>query len=167
MTRRRVATTLVVCGMTWSTMASAQPSLDRSAVSVTRLSDGPTAFSTFTGIDDSIRGVVRDSADWRALWARINRRFEPQPALPAIDFRREMVVVAGLGRRPSGGYDIVIENAEQDSTGIEIALRRASPAPGCPVSAVVTQPLDLARIPASEQPVRFRAHDVIVSCGPR
>jgi hypothetical protein len=146
--------------------ARAQLSPDRS-VPVVRLRDGDAAFSSYTGVVDSMRAVVRDSADWRALWTRINRPFIPMPALPAIDFEREMVVVAGLGNRPSAGYDIVIESAEQDSTGIEVALRRASPAPGCPVAAVMTQPLDVARIPASNLRVRFRERSVVVPCDMR
>ncbi|MGH9887429.1 MAG: protease complex subunit PrcB family protein [bacterium] len=137
----------------------------RVPVPVNRLRTGAEAFSTYTGVRDSLRAVVRDSALWRQLWDRINQPFFPRPALPLIDFRREMLVVAGLGSRPTAGYDVVIETVDQDSSGIEVGLRRASPAPGCPVSAVVTQPLDIARIPASEQPVRFRERTVVVPCG--
>jgi hypothetical protein len=115
-------------------------------------------------VRDSLRAVVRDSALWRELWARINKPFLPQPPLPTIDFRREMIVVAALGARPTAGYDVVIEGVEQDSAGIEIALRRQSPAPGCPVAASMTQPLDLARIPASDHPVRFRERTVVIPC---
>ena len=90
----------------------------------------------------------------------------PAPSLPVIDFDREMIVVASLGTRPSGGYDVVIDGAEQDSTGIQISIRVATPAAGCPVSAVTTQPIDLARIAASDQPVRFREQNVVVACAP-
>ena len=148
MMRRAFVVTLVGLCAGVSGHAVAQPTPERGPVAITRLRDGATAFSAYTGVVDSVRVVVRDSANWRALWARINRPFIPAPALPPIDFNREMVVVAGLGARPSGGYDIVIEAVEQDSAGIEVALRRASPAPGCPVAAVMTQPLDVARIPA-------------------
>ena len=137
----------------------------RAPVAVTRLRDGSVAFSTYTGLADSLRAVVRDSVRWSQLWERINQPFFPRPALPRVDFNREMIVVAALGARPSGGYDVVIESVAQDSAGIEVALRRASPAPGCPVSAVTTQPADVARIPASEQPVRFRERSVVVPCG--
>lgn len=131
---------------------------------IVRLREGPAAFSTYTGVRDSLRTVVRDSLLWRELWARINQPFLPVPPLPSIDFRREMIVVAALGARPSAGYDVVIEGVEQDSAGIEIALRRQSPAPGCPVAASMTQPLDLARIPASDHPVRFRERTVVIPC---
>jgi hypothetical protein len=91
----------------------------------------------------------------------------PAPALPPIDFGREMIVVAALGSRPNGGYDVVIEGAEQDSAGIEISVRVASPAAGCPVATAITQPIDLARVPLTDQPIRFRERDVVVSCAPR
>lgn len=164
---RFVAAFIAIGACSGAAAAVAQPSPERVAVPVTRLRDGLSGFSTYTGLVDSLRGVVRDSADWRALWARINRPFIPQPELPSIDFHREMVVFAALGVRPSAGYDVVIEGVEMDSAGIEVALRRDSPAPGCPVAAVVTQPLDLARIPASEHPVRFRERMVVIPCGSR
>jgi hypothetical protein len=165
MNSRRVTLALVLAIGCRSAFAAGQPALDRVPVPVIRLRTEATAFSTYTGLRDSLRTVVRDSLNWRTLWERINRPFFPPPPLPAIDFGREMVVVAALGTRSSAGYDVVIEGAEQSSNGIEVALRRASPAPGCPVPAVMTQPLDLARIPASDQPVRFRERSVVVPCG--
>jgi hypothetical protein len=91
----------------------------------------------------------------------------PAPALPSIDFGREMIIVAALGSRPNAGYDVVIEGAEQDSAGIQISVRVASPAAGCPVATAMTQPVDLARVPITDQPIRFRERDVVVSCAPR
>jgi hypothetical protein len=157
---------VVIVTMTPCNRAVAQHDVRSAPVSIARLHDGSTAFSSFAGIHDPIRTVIRDSTAWRKLWERINRPFIPAPALPAIDFDREMIVVAGLGTRPSGGYDVVIENAEQDSTGIQVSIRVATPASGCPVAAVTTQPIDLARIAASDQPVRFRERGVVVACAP-
>ena len=156
---------LVLLSACSSAFAGGQPATQRVQMPLARLRDGSVAFSLYTGVGDSLRAVVRDTLIWRQLWERINQPFFPRPALPPIDFRREMVVVAALGKRPSAGYDVVIEGVEQDSIGIEVALRRNAPAPGCPVSAVMTQPLDLARIPASDQPVRFRERTVVIPCG--
>jgi hypothetical protein len=157
---------VLLCGCR-SGFAAGQPVADRVPMPIVRMRAGPEAFSTYTGVGDSLRTVVRDSVIWRQLWQQINRPFFPQPALPVVDFGREMIVVAGLGARPSGGYDVIIESAARDSAGIEVALRRAMPGPGCPVPAVMTQPLDLVRIPASGEPVRFREHTVVVPCGTR
>lgn len=147
-----------------SSTAVAQPSPDRGNTPVVRLREDSTAYTAYSGIEDSLRTVIRDAAEWKALWTRINRPFIPAPTLPSIDFRREMIVVAALGRRPSAGYDVVIEEVDQSQTGIDVGVRKMRPAPGCPVSAVVTRPLDVARIPASDRPVRFHERTIVVPC---
>jgi PrcB C-terminal len=165
-TLRRLAVAVVIATASGSTRAVAQHDLRSAPVAVSRLRESPTAFSSYANLRDPIRTVIRDSTTWRRFWERINRPFVPPPALPSIDFDREMIVAAGLGTRPSGGYDVVIEGAEQDSAGVQISVRVATPATGCPVSAVTTQPIDLARIPATDQPVRFRERGVVVACAP-
>jgi hypothetical protein len=140
---------------------------NRSALPITRLSDRPYAYTTYSGVADSLDLVVRDSASLDSTWREINRPFIPAPRPPAVDFQREMLLVTALGRRSTGGYDIVFENAIADSSGIEVAVRVESPATGCPLNAAVTQPVDLARIPATARPVRFRRRNVVVPCGVR
>ena len=144
--------------------AEAQHDSARGNVPFTRLRDAPSAFTSYSGLSDSALMVVRDSSAWRDLWQRINRVFIPAPPAPVVDFQQEMIVVAALGRRPTAGHDIMIEGAEQDSTGIEIVVRRSEPAPGCPVAAAVTQPVDLARMRADRRAVRFRERQVVVPC---
>lgn len=149
-----------------SAFAAGQPGTG-DVVPLSRLSNRPYSFTTFSGVSDSTRFVVRDSVQWTRTWTTIHRPFIPAPAAPRIDFQREMVVVAALGNRPSEGYDVLVERAVEDSTGIEVEVRVTSPASGCPVGAAMTQPVDLARIPVSERPVRFRQRNVVVPCGAR
>jgi hypothetical protein len=166
MTLGRVAAAVLLATGCRSVIAAGQHNLRAAPVSVSRLRESATAFSSYAGIRDPMRAVIRDSVAWRELWTRINRPFVPPPALPPIDFAREMIVVAALGARPNAGYDVVIEGAELDSAGMQISVRVATPASGCPTAAVMTQPVDLARVPVSDQPVRFRDRDVVVACGP-
>ena len=156
-----VGATIACC----ADLAMAQYDSPREVIPVTRLRTGATAYTTYSGLNDSVHTVIRDSAEWSAVWRGITRPFYPPPPLPQVDFDRDMLVVAALGARPTGGYDVVIEGARQDASTIEIALRTSSPAPGCPVSAAMTQPVDLATIPASSRAVRFRERSVIVPCG--
>jgi len=141
---------------------SRQP--ERAPVPLTRLRNSQSAFSTYSGLIDSLRVVVRDSTAWRRVWQEINRPFFPAPVLPPVDFQREMIVVAALGARPSAGFDVVIESAAEDSVGIEVDVRRASPAAGCPVAAAITQPVDVAKIPASGRTLRFRERSTVIPC---
>jgi hypothetical protein len=144
--------------------AAAQHDSSRGNIVLTRLRDGPSAFTSYSGLADSALLVVRDSSAWQELWQRMNRPFIPAPPVPNVNFRQEMIVVAALGRSPTAGHDVVIEGAEQDSAGIEILVRRSEPAPGCPVAAAITQPVDLARMRADRRAVRFRERQVVVPC---
>jgi hypothetical protein len=137
------------------------------ALRVTRFRADSVAFATFSGVSDSLRVVIRDSVQWRDYWTRIHRPFIPPPRVPPIDFRHEMVVLAALGRRPSLGYDILIQSATRDSIGIEVHLRRSNPGQGCMLGASVSEPLDLARIPASNLHVRFTELITAMPCGGR
>ena len=165
MIRARFALVVGVTIVCSAELGIAQYDSTREVVPVTRLRHGPTAYSTYSGLNDSIRAVVHDSAEWSAMWRGITRPFYPPPPLPQVDFEREMVIVTALGARPTGGYDIVIDGARRDSSAIEISVRTSAPAPGCPVSAAITQPVDLATIPASPRVVRFRERSIIVPCG--
>jgi hypothetical protein len=157
---------LVVVGACQSALARGQPPAQpqREPVPIGRFRDGRSAFTSYSGLVDSIRVVVRDSTAWRELWQQINRPFFPPPTLPTVDFQREMVVVAALGARPNAGFDVVIEGAKEDSSGIEVNVRRSSPAAGCPVAAAVSQPVDLARLPASGRALRFRERSIVIPC---
>lgn len=132
-----------------------------------RFRNDSAAFAVFSGVMDSARVVIRDRALWREYWARIHSPFVPPPREPDIDFDREMVILAALGRRPSLGYDIRIRSVTRDSSGIEVQLRRSNPGQGCPVGAAVTEPVDLARIPASDLQVRFTELITATPCGGR
>jgi len=143
------------------------PNVGPEAIPITRFGSGDRAFSSFSGFNAPTRLVVRDTTTWRTAWEQVNRPFIPQPPLPPIDFSREMVLLAGLGTQPSGGYELRIEGATRDTGGIDVQLRRIAPAAGCPVTASLTQPVDLVRMPFSDQPVRFSETTQVTSCDAR
>jgi hypothetical protein len=161
----------VVCPVAGCHVASAatRGAVGREAVPLplTRFRRDSAAFATFSGVADSIHVVIRDAARWREYWELIHRPIIPPPRVPDVDFKREMVVLAALGRRPSLGYDILIRSASRDSAGIEVQLRRSNPGPGCAMGAAVSQPVDLARIPASTLRVRFTELITTTPCGAR
>jgi hypothetical protein len=163
---RAILSFVLVCACR-AAFAAGQPAARREIVPVTRFATRPSAFSEYSGLNDSLHAVVRDSTAWRALWDRVNAPFFPRPTMPDVDFQREMIVVAAMGREPSGGYDVLIEGASEDSAGIEVVVRRTIPGDRCLMSAAITQPVDLARMPASNKPVRFRERASSSPCGGR
>ena len=136
-------------------------------VPVERFRPDSAAFTTYSGLLDSLRLVIRDDAKWRDYWLRIHSPFIPAPPVPPVDFGREMVVLASLGARPTEGYDIIIQSAERDSAGIRVTLRRSNPGRGCMLASSVTHPVDLAKLEASDLPVRFDERITAAPCGAR
>jgi hypothetical protein len=109
----------------------------------------------FTGLEQPTRRVVRSEAEWRDVWSQIWSRHTPQPPLPAVDFSREMVLVAGMGVRSSGGYSIRIQSARQTAQGLAVTVHSESPGAGCGVFAALTYPADLVVVPRTSGTVRF------------
>ena len=125
---------------------------------------GGAPFAYYSGIDDSTRLVVRDAATWRARWAAINREMRPAPPLPTVDFAREMIVVAALGQRVSGGWSIVIDSAAWRGDTIDVFVRRLAPGHGCFTTAAISSPVDVVRLPRRDAPVRFSERLVREDC---
>ena len=100
---------------------------------------------TTSGIHTPSREVIRDAGAWQAAWNAIFANVSPQPALPAVDFSTQMVLLAAQGDQTSGGFGIFIDGAFTTLDGTVIAaVTTASPGPGCIRTPQVTQPVDAA-----------------------
>ena len=129
-----------------------------------RFRAAPSGFAAYSGIVDSLRVVVDDAARWAMYWRRLHAGAMPVPPVPPVDFARDMVILAALGTRSSGGFTIRIDSAYDDGASVEIVVSRTSPGRGCVLTAALTQPVDIVRIPARKVPVRFRELDVTEPC---
>ena len=67
------------------------------------------------------------------------------------------VILVALGERPTGGYSIFIDRVTELQDGsIEVLVRSVAPGPTCGVTAALTQPVDIARVPRRDGSVSFR-----------
>jgi len=94
---------------------------------------------------DPERAVVADSLTWAAVWAQVT---SPTSALPAVDFTTYRVLVAALGERSSGGYDIRIDSIAQFERGNVAYVTTIAPGSTCGTTQALTQPLHILRVPA-------------------
>jgi hypothetical protein len=117
-----------------------------------------------SALEDSARHVVRSRDEWTALWNRIVANHEPKPAVPDIDFEKEMLLVAAMGTRATGGYSIEIEAVDRDSSAITVSVRGRSPGRNCATTQALTAPVDIVRIPRSDHPVRFVEETIVTNC---
>jgi hypothetical protein len=75
-----------------------------------------------------------------------------------------MIVVAALGERPTGGFDIVVESATASGDALTVRIRTIAPGPSCITTDVLTQPVDVARLPRTADVVRFVDDASVVDC---
>jgi hypothetical protein len=61
-----------------------------------------------------------------------------------------MVVVVALGERPSGGYGIYIDLTYETDDHLTINVISQTPGRNCAATAVLTHPVDIARLPRVE-----------------
>ncbi len=133
---------------------------------------GPVTFETIAqGAMSRIRStenvVIKDTASWDALWRRHTGFSVPPPrpggpellrlpSAPAVDFTREMVVARFMGTRNSGGFGTEIQRISRDATNdYTVSVVDRSPAPGMPVTRVITSPFHMVRVTRTEGQVAF------------
>jgi hypothetical protein len=112
------------------------------------------------GIQDSVRILVRDPEALATVWARATSTQSAPPALPAIDFAREMVVVAGAGRMTpddlirvdSVGIREEITPSNERRRVMEVIVHTER---GCGGFATDAYPLVIARVQRFDGEVRF------------
>jgi hypothetical protein len=80
-----------------------------------------------TGFVDAARLVVRDSATWRAVWARLLARGDPRRApppadTPVIDFERELVVVLAQGLQGDCSEGIAVDSVYRVGQGPDVVV---------------------------------------------
>jgi hypothetical protein len=107
--------------------------------------------------------VMRNAAEWLGQWRRINARQDPPP-LPEVDFRREMILMAAMGQRPTGGYAVAIDKVIEQWGELLAFVRFVSPDRRCGAIAAMTSPVDIVRVPASSSNVRWVVERQTADC---
>jgi len=80
----------------------------------------------------------------------------PKPAVPKIDFEKEMVIAVFMGERKSGGYEIKITKIIKTEKEIVVEVEEKEPPRESLQSMALTQPYHIAVIKSSPLPVRFQ-----------
>ena len=105
-----------------------------------------------SGIVDSQRAIVRDAAQWRALWAA---HAGPAAPAPDVDFTSHMVAAVFAGERPTPGFEIEVTGTARDGQALTLAVSERSPASGTIAAQVLVSPFHIVRIPRYDGEVRF------------
>ena len=114
--------------------------------------------------DAAAQQVLREQAAWQALWTRLHANVSPAPALPAIDFTKDMVVIAAMGMKSHGGYKIAITAAADEAGKVTVEVTETSPGARCMNAMMMTSPVAVARLPRRGGDVTFNVVRKVVDC---
>lgn len=110
------------------------------------------------------RLVVRTTEAWEEIWSRMTSNYTPQPPAPEVDFESEMVIIASMGSRPTGGFGInVVQVAESEGT-VYVVVNETSPGSRCMTTQALTSPVTAVRVQRRDGPVTFLERESVSDC---
>lgn len=116
---------------------------------------------THSAIEEAMQLVIRDANAWRDWWKRHTQNIEDatQPdgiKPPDVDFTKEMVIVATLGMRSTGGYQVRFTGVVTEGETLNVTLQTTSPGPGSMVTMAFTNPFAIIALPQHKGEVLFQ-----------
>lgn len=112
----------------------------------------------------STRTVFRKLMEWEAFWTAVEGC--PVRPIPAdVDWEKEMVVLASMGKRTSSQEGISIIGSGQRGDTLVVLVRRSLLPPQCPDQGEKNYPVAVARFPRNDGRVRFLEERTILPCG--
>ncbi len=110
--------------------------------------------SEFSNDEYEERMIVHSEPELQALYEKI---YAPgtRVNIPAIDFTRSMVIGCFMGMQSSGGHAVEITSVSATEDSLYVDVLYMVPAPGQPVTTVMTQPVHVITTERSELPVVF------------
>jgi len=100
------------------------------------------------------RVVIRKADEWKKLWAKTHGNVTPPPAVPEVDFDKNMVLAVYQGQKGSGGYDVKIVKVVKGNKGVTAQVKETAPGKDDIVLTVITSPYHIVVVPKAED-VKF------------
>ena len=137
--------------------------------SQTEPGDDPLSLETLAqtssaGFPTPSQEVIRTEDDWTQVWETLYSGQRPQPSRPAIDFDRQMVVLAA-GGPGNGCFQVEITRAMRKADGsLEVEVTNTEPGPTCVCTEQLIQPVHVVRLERVEGPERFMLRRQQLNC---
>jgi len=110
----------------------------------------------------SRREVIHDQEAWQKAWTEIREGSDLPAEPPAVDFDRQMVILAALETQ-SCVSRVTLRTVTRTAGALVVDLLEAPPAPNC-VCITAERPLHVIRLERVDLPARFEAERGVTSC---
>lgn len=109
-----------------------------------------------SGFTSPLELFVSSQKEWVDLWGKHEVPIAQKKNAPPVDFEKDVVIVAALGMKSTGGFAIEITRIVRSKDDITVYVRRTEPPAGSAPSGKPTSPFVLARMKKPDRPVTFR-----------
>lgn len=113
------------------------------------------ATGSFSGIQEPTQLVITNQTQWEEIWKKHAVRKSPQQPAPEINFAKETVLFAAMGRKNSGGYKIQITSVEIKGDELIASISEKSPGEGSLTIQALTAPFHIVAVETAGLPVKF------------
>jgi hypothetical protein len=117
-----------------------------------------------SGLTTRQRLVIRDAATWANVWQQIAGTRQPAPVVPVVDFANDLVIVAAMGTKSTGGYSIEVDDVHTIGGDASISVTEQSPGSGCAVTQAFTAPVAVVVVPRFSGQATFVEHASLHAC---
>lgn len=109
--------------------------------------------------------VFWSASEWRVWQSRAKPSRRNGPTSPNVRWDREMVVSAGMGEKPTAGYDVRITSVARVGSEIVVTVRETTPPFDAIVAQVITYPSHTVAVKRMAGPVVFVVNGRRTSAG--
>ncbi len=114
-------------------------------------------------LEEPVRGSVVGESEWREFLEEALPQ-EAEAFTGAVDFSRSFVAVAGLGIRPTGGFNVAIPDAYVRGDSMFVLIQHTIPGRDCVVPQVQTSPVEAVTLPRKAENIRFVVEEKTLAC---
>jgi PrcB C-terminal len=122
---------------------------------------------SYDGMTTRQRLVVRDAATWTNVWQQstgTSQYIPPVPPVPPVDFASQVILIAAMGTKGSGGYSIAIDDVRVVDGNTRITVTERSPGNNCLVTMALTAPVAVVAVPSFPGEATFVERAVQHAC---
>ncbi len=108
-----------------------------------------------SGYNEETYLVVKTEAEWTKVWAKHTVPHMPTTPYPEINFSKDMVICAFMGKRPTTGYSISVRRIWAEEERIHVEIAKSGPPENLMVSEVITYPYIFASLERTDSEMIF------------
>src|SRR6266498_1127183 len=105
-----------------------------------------------SGITVRRNEAIRDAARWQAVWAELHIGSFPVPPVPAVDFSRDMVVLAALGTTQDSCFSIAVASVVATSSLATVGIEISRFPPNCTCPPFSVTPAHAVKVRRTDTP---------------